>query len=96
MPQILILTDSPQSAGEVVYKERVARSSLESEYFSAQLLERVGWAVGDADELENGASTDSQPAESGSRPSPAPAARPAPPRSRPASSRGRAPSRGRH
>jgi hypothetical protein len=59
MPQILVLTDSPQSAGEVVYRERVARSNMESEHFSSQLLERVGWAVGDADDLEHG----EQPAE---------------------------------
>lgn len=53
MPQILVIADSAQSAGEVVYRERVARSSLESEHFAGQLMERVGWAVGDADELEH-------------------------------------------
>jgi hypothetical protein len=53
MPQIIVLTDSTESSGEVVYRERVARSSLESEHFSGQLLERVGWAVGDADNLEH-------------------------------------------
>lgn len=56
MPQILVLADAPQGAqdqGEVVYRERVARSCLESEHFAGQLLERVGWAVGDADELEH-------------------------------------------
>jgi hypothetical protein len=55
VPQILIVTDSPQSAGEVVYRERVASSDLDSEHFSGQLVERVGWAVDDADELERGA-----------------------------------------
>jgi hypothetical protein len=53
MPQILVLTDSPQSSGEVIYRERVARSCLESEHFSDQLLERVGWAVEDADAREH-------------------------------------------
>jgi hypothetical protein len=56
MPQILVLADSPQGSqgsGEVVYRERVARSSLESEHFAGQLMERVGWAVGDADDLES-------------------------------------------
>ncbi|MGN6258095.1 MAG: hypothetical protein ACTHN3_10160 [Solirubrobacterales bacterium] len=53
MPQILVLTDSPQRAGEVVYRERVPSSSLESEHFAGQLLERVGWAVKDADDLEH-------------------------------------------
>jgi hypothetical protein len=53
MPQILVLTDSPQRSGEVVYRERVASSCMESEHFAGQLLERVGWAVSDADSLEN-------------------------------------------
>lgn len=53
MPQILVLTDSQQSSGEVVYRERVAPSSLESVHFAGQLMERVGWAVGDADNLEH-------------------------------------------
>lgn len=53
MPQILVIADSSQSEGEVVYRERVARSSLESEHFAGQLMERVGWAVDDADELES-------------------------------------------
>lgn len=53
MPQILVLTDAPDRSEEVVYRERVPRSSLESEHFAGQLLERVGWAVGDADRLEN-------------------------------------------
>lgn len=53
MPQILVLTDSPQRAGEVVYRERVPCSSLESEHYAGQLLERVGWAVRDADDLEH-------------------------------------------
>lgn len=52
MPQILVVADSSQGSGEVVYRERVARSCLESEHFADQLLERVGWAVGDADKLE--------------------------------------------
>lgn len=52
MPQILIVTDSPKSAGEVVYRERIASSDLESDPFSGQLVERVGWAVRDANDLE--------------------------------------------
>lgn len=53
MPQILVLTDSPQRTSEVVYRERVPSSSLESEHYAGQLLERVGWAVRDADDLEH-------------------------------------------
>lgn len=60
MPQILVTTDAPgrsesqgEPAREIVYRERIAPSDLESDHFSAQLVERVGWAVVDADEREN-------------------------------------------
>jgi hypothetical protein len=54
MPQILIVTDeSEDSARTVVYAERIAPSDLESDHFSGQLVERVGWAVSDADRLEH-------------------------------------------
>jgi hypothetical protein len=53
MPQILIVTDSPQAAGTVVYRERIVSTDLESDHFSGQLVERVGWAVQDASEVEH-------------------------------------------
>jgi hypothetical protein len=53
MPQILIVTDSGRSAGEVVYRERVLAPELGSRHFSAQLIERIGWALGDATTLEH-------------------------------------------
>jgi hypothetical protein len=54
MPQILVVTESPEEAGRtVVYRERIAPSDLESDHFSGQLVERVGWAVQDADEMEH-------------------------------------------
>jgi hypothetical protein len=54
MPQILVITDPEQDQLEssVVYRERVATSDLESPHFSGQLVERVGWAVRDAIEIE--------------------------------------------
>jgi hypothetical protein len=36
-----------------VLQERVLPSDLESDHFSAQLVERVGWALVDADEIEH-------------------------------------------
>ncbi len=54
MPQILIATDDRQeSSSTVVYRERIDLNDLESDHFSAQLVERVGWAVLDADEIEH-------------------------------------------
>jgi hypothetical protein len=53
MPQILVVTDAEEQNGSaVVYRERVASSDLESAYFSGQLVERVGWAIRDAAQIE--------------------------------------------
>ena len=52
MPQLLVVTDSTKSAGEVVYRERVSCLDLRSSYFADQLVERIGWAVSDAGDLE--------------------------------------------
>lgn len=53
MPQILIVTDPEQEQeSSIVYRERVLSSDLESPYFSDQLVERVGWAVRDATQIE--------------------------------------------
>src|SRR6478752_4631561 len=54
MPQILVVTESfEETDPTVVYRERVAPSDLESDHFSGQLVERVGWAVQDADQMEH-------------------------------------------
>lgn len=53
MPQILVVTDRHDDGDStVVYRERISLSDLESDHFSGQLVERVGWAMSDADELE--------------------------------------------
>jgi hypothetical protein len=56
MPQILVVADKPQTQkpnDAIVYRERVIPTDLESDHFSGQLIERVGWAVLDADQLEH-------------------------------------------
>lgn len=54
MTQILVVADTPQDSQDaVVYRERIAPTDLESDHFSGQLIERVGWAVLDADEIEH-------------------------------------------
>jgi hypothetical protein len=54
MPEILVVTDlQDETDGTVVYRERVSLDDLESDHYSGQLVERVGWAVLDADELEH-------------------------------------------
>lgn len=62
MPQILVVADiADETANRLVYRERVATSDLESRHFSGQLVERVGWAVRDADEIEHDESTKADP-----------------------------------
>lgn len=58
MPQLLVVTDLPETGGKVVYRERIVSSDFESQHFTDQLAERVGWAVRDADEA---ADTEEEP-----------------------------------
>jgi hypothetical protein len=54
MPQILVVTDlHDNSDSTVVYRERVSLDDLRSDHYSGQLVERVGWAMLDAEELED-------------------------------------------
>ena len=53
MPHILVTADRETDRdGAVMLRERINLTDLESEHFSAKLLERLGWAVGDAAEVE--------------------------------------------
>ena len=54
MPQIIVTADRGAAFGEgaVTLRERVTVADFESEHFASQLVERLGWAVGDADEAE--------------------------------------------
>ena len=53
MPEIIVSagTDSDRDA-PVVLRERVTEDSLASDHYTAQLIERIGWAVVDASEVE--------------------------------------------
>jgi hypothetical protein len=54
MPEIIVTAGAVQNEeGPVLLRERVTARDLESGHFAAQLVERVGWAVLDADELEH-------------------------------------------
>lgn len=54
MPQIIVTANWPAEDGEppIMFRERVSVSDFESQHFTAQLAERLGWAVGDADDFE--------------------------------------------
>ena len=54
MPQIIVIADQVGERHEppVMFRERVNLSDFESAHFANQLVERLGWAVGDADEVD--------------------------------------------
>jgi hypothetical protein len=54
MPQIIVTADRPDGSEDapIMLRERVNIQDFESGHFAAQLVERIGWAVGDADEVE--------------------------------------------
>jgi hypothetical protein len=55
VPQIIVTADRSTDRGEgaVMLRERVNVADFESDHFASQLVERLGWAVGDADEAEH-------------------------------------------
>lgn len=53
MPRIIVTAEAHQAPDSaMLLDERVAASDLESEHFAAQLIERIGWALFDADDRE--------------------------------------------
>ena len=53
MPRIIVMSDqSTEGEGRITLDERVASGDLRIEHQSAQLIERLGWAVHDADDAE--------------------------------------------
>jgi hypothetical protein len=56
MAQIIVTADESTDAGEgaVMFRERVNLSDFESRHYAKQLLERLGWAVEDAHDVELG------------------------------------------
>jgi hypothetical protein len=52
MAYIMVTADRPDGGVSTpVHTERVDARDLESDHFSAQLLERLGWALDDAEEV---------------------------------------------
>lgn len=62
MPQIIVTADMPAGEGEppIMFRERVTVTDFESQHFANQLVERLGWAVGDADEANRRRGRDSE------------------------------------
>jgi hypothetical protein len=65
MPQIIITTDDPQGNGSIeVHRERVIPADVETETASSLLVERIGWALSDADQIEHTPETSADEARS--------------------------------
>jgi hypothetical protein len=56
MPRIIVTADPPSEGDNrpIMFTERVNVSDFESPHFQTQLVERLGWAVDDADAVEQG------------------------------------------
>ena len=52
MPQIVVSASGPERRGREVFRERVTPTDLESKLFTAHLVERIEWALSDADSIE--------------------------------------------
>jgi hypothetical protein len=53
MPRILVTTEQIDKPGlGVMLDEHIATSDLASNHFAAQLIERIGWALLDAEQSE--------------------------------------------
>jgi hypothetical protein len=54
MPEIIVTADRENDRGEgaVMLRERINLSDFESATFAQRLVERLGWAVGDAAAVE--------------------------------------------
>jgi hypothetical protein len=69
MPQIIVTTDHGAAFGEgaVTLRERVCVADFESQHFATQLVERLGWAVEDADHEEQVSGPADSPADPNDR-----------------------------
>ena len=53
MPRMLIMTEpAEQAPAEVMLSEHVATGDVASDHFAAQLVERIAWALADAEQAE--------------------------------------------
>ena len=53
MPQIIVRTQNPGRIGVVTLAERAIPTEQQNDHYIAQLIERVGWALLDAEQLES-------------------------------------------
>jgi hypothetical protein len=59
MPKVIVISELKDSEQTITLEERVVAAHLENDHSAAQLVERLGWAILDAEEHER-ASLDRQ------------------------------------
>jgi hypothetical protein len=53
MPRIIVTTDpTTEHAAPVLLEERVSSIHLDNDHSAAQLIERLGWAIADAESTQ--------------------------------------------
>jgi hypothetical protein len=53
MPRLIVTAETRKDRDDaIVHDERVLATNLDNDHSSAQLIERVGWALEDAERLE--------------------------------------------
>ncbi len=52
MPRVQVLTEAQGRAHQVILTEHVPSDMFANEHYAAQLVERMGWALVDAEEQE--------------------------------------------
>jgi hypothetical protein len=52
MPKIIVISEHRDGERRVALEERVVPAHLEDEHSAAQLVERLGWAILDAEQVE--------------------------------------------
>ena len=53
MPRIIVTTDPVEDEAPVTLDESVAAIHISDEHASSQLMERLGWAIEDAERVEH-------------------------------------------
>lgn len=52
MPRVMVISDEQGSASSVLLDEQVSSIHLDSEHSAWQFIERLGWAISDAEDAE--------------------------------------------
>jgi hypothetical protein len=61
MPKVIVVSENGSGEANVTLEELVVPAHLEDEHSAAQLIERLGWAIVDAEQAESAAEQPRQP-----------------------------------